>query len=374
MPGVPTISLHDFDARRDEIIQQLMDAATNVGFFALSNHSIPLSDVQSAFSLSREFFALEDETKAKTPLNGKNAGWEKNTQVRPSTGTADQKESMQLQFSRMEGLWPSDEDVPGFRSRAEKFMGQIQALLDHKYTFPTNHTPSQPPRGLKDRPSAAPLFFCLSVKVMECFAEGLGLPLDTFTTGTVSPPGFADSQSTFRLLHYHSTENKIFGPNFWRAGAHADFDVLTMLFQRDGEGGLEVCPGRKVVGDFGMGTEWFPVEARMDQIVCNIGDQLMRWSDDRLKSTYHRVRLPEGSESRGPRYSIAFFNQARTDVVIQGPQKKYPPVTGGEFIAQALARNRMQSAEVAQAAAKLDADRVASEVHFVPTHLQAVTA
>jgi hypothetical protein len=48
--------------------------------------------------------------------------------------------------------------------------------------------------------------------------------------------------------------------------------------------------------------------------------------------------------------------------------------TGGEFIAQALARNRMQSAEVAQAAAKLDADRVASEVHFVPTHLQAVTA
>lgn len=55
----------------------------------------------------------------------------------------------------------------------------------------------------------------------------------------------------------------------------------------------------------------------------------------------------------------------------------YSPLTsqtGGEFIAQALARNRMQSAEIAQAAAKLDADRVASEVHFVPTHLQAVTA
>lgn len=59
------------------------------------------------------------------------------------------------------------------------------------------------------------------------------------------------------------------------------------------------------------------------------------------------------------------------------PQADQPPLTsqtGGEFIAQALARNRMQSAEVAQAAAKLDAERVASEVHFVPTHLQAVTA
>ena len=135
-----------------------------------------------------------------------------------------------------------------------------------------------------------------------------------------------------------------------------------------------------------MGQEWLPVEARQDRIVCNIGDQLMRvsdhshtsprscgligqWSDDRLKSTYHRVRLPEGSESRGPRYSIAFFNQARSDVVIQGPNKKYPPITGGEFIAEAMARNRLASAETARQAALLDAQKVASEIHFVPEHL-----
>ena len=110
---------------------------------------------------------------------------------------------------------------------------------------------------------------------MECFADGLDLPRDTFTTGTVDP-GVGDSQSVLRLLHYHSTEGKNFGPNFWRAGAHADFDILTMLFQRDGESGLELCPGRKVVGDFGMGQTWIPVEARQDRIVCNIGDQLMR--------------------------------------------------------------------------------------------------
>lgn len=49
-----------------------------------------------------------------------------NQQVRPSTGTADQKESMQLQFQRMEGMWPADEDLPGFRAKAEKFMAQVQ--------------------------------------------------------------------------------------------------------------------------------------------------------------------------------------------------------------------------------------------------------
>ncbi|ORY20998.1 hypothetical protein BCR39DRAFT_554336 [Naematelia encephala] len=336
MSAVPTISLKDFDARKEEITQQLMDASINVGFFTLYDHGIPSEDIQAAFDLSREFFALPDEVKAKTPLDGKNAGWERGTQVRPSTGTADQKESIQLQFARMEGLWPSDEDIAGFRTRAEKFMHQVQTL---------------------------------SIKVMECFAVGLGLPIDTFTEGTVDP-GAGDSQSVLRLLHYHSTEGKSFGPNFWRAGAHADFDVLTMLFQRDGEGGLEVCPGRKVVGDFGMGQTWLPVEARQDRIVCNIGDQLMRWSDDRLKSTYHRVRLPEGTESRGPRYSIAFFNQARTNTTIQGPQKKYPEITGGQFIADALARNRMQSAEIARQAAQQPEDKIAREIHFVPQHLQ----
>jgi hypothetical protein len=67
---------------------------------------------------------------------------------------------------------------------------------------------------------------------------------------------------------------------------------------------------------------------------------------------------------------MAFFNQARSDVIIQGPDKKYPPITGGQFIAEAMARNRLQSAEVARAAALLDSAKVASEVHFVPEHLQ----
>lgn len=124
--SIPTISLHDFEARRQVILAELMSAATDVGFFTLSNHGIPAEDIAAAFELSRAFFALDDEVKAKTALNGKNAGWEKNTQVRPSTGTADQKESMQLQFARMDGLWPADEDIEGFQAGASRFMHQVQ--------------------------------------------------------------------------------------------------------------------------------------------------------------------------------------------------------------------------------------------------------
>lgn len=63
---------------------------------------------------------------------------------------------------------------------------------------------------------------------MECFADGLGLPHDIFTDGTVEC-GENDCQNVLRLLHYHATEGKHFGPNFWRAGAHADFDILTIV-------------------------------------------------------------------------------------------------------------------------------------------------
>lgn len=125
--GVPTISLHDFDARRNEIIQELMAASENIGFFTLTNHGISAEAVADAFALSKEFFDLPAEIKAETPLNGKNMGWEQNAQVRPSTGTADQKESLQLQFARMDGMWPSEEAVPGFKERAIKFMNAVQA-------------------------------------------------------------------------------------------------------------------------------------------------------------------------------------------------------------------------------------------------------
>ena len=75
--------------------------------------------------------------------------------------------------------------------------------------------------------------------------------------------------------------------------------------------------------------------------MCNIGDLLMSWSDDRFKSTFHRVKAPTDPEKDyfGPRYSIAFFNQPCVDCEIQGPLRKYPKVTGAEFTKAAMERN-----------------------------------
>lgn len=100
----------------------------------------------------------------------------------------------------------------------------------------------------------------------------------------------------------------------------------------------------------------------------------MSWSDDRFKSTFHRVKAPSDpvADFWGERYSIAFFNQPRGNAVIQGPLKKYPVVTGEQFTRNAMRRNfealekkRMQNAAEEQGlngASGLEAGKVVAEV------------
>jgi isopenicillin N synthase-like dioxygenase len=70
-----------------------------------------------------------------------------------------------------------------------------------------------------------------------------------------------------------------------------------------------------------------------------IGEMLMRWSDDRLQSSFRRLRNPRPEEYHGPRYSLAFFCRADRDVVVQGPQRKYAPITVAGRLAQRVNAN-----------------------------------
>ena len=79
-------------------------------------------------------------------------------------------------------------------------------------------------------------------------------------------------------------------------------------------------------------------------MLVNIGDLMMRWSNDYLKSTSHRVTLPplqdrfEGEERlTRARYSIPYFLTTDPDEVIEtlmvreGEQRKYEPITQREY-------------------------------------------
>ncbi|HCF8324999.1 TPA: isopenicillin N synthase family dioxygenase [Klebsiella variicola] len=293
---VRCIDLSNFAERKNDIAEQLWEAAVEIGFFQVSHHGIPLADIRQAFSMTEAFFDLPDEVKRQYPLAG-NAGWESKAQVRPSTRTPDQKESYQITRPLMAGRWPSDRELPAFKQTMLGFESQCWQL---------------------------------GMKILSCFALKLGFPESFFTTA--HDPLRDTYQSTLRMLHYYATEQSQQG--MWRAGAHTDFDCLTLLFQRPGQGGLQVCPGKDRESQ-----QWTSIEPSEEVITCNIGDMLMRWSDDQLPSNFHRVKNPLPHEYQGPRYSLAFFCQANKDVEILGPQRKYPPISAEDYLQQRIQAN-----------------------------------
>lgn len=97
----------------------------------------------------------------------------------------------------------------------------------------------------------------------------------------------------------------------------------------------------------------------------------MSWSDDRFKSTFHRVKAPcEPDDYYGERYSIAFFNQPCKDAKIQGPLKKYPVVTGEDFTRNAMSRNY----QAIQEKLKKEKELVAKAVEVDATTARTVSA
>ena len=299
---IPRISLADFHTRFDQIADALWHAAARVGFFQLTDHGIDAAQIDEAFAMAERFFALEPEIKARRPLRpGTNSGWEDRAQVRPSTGTTDQKESFQITLPRMAALdlWPTEAELPGFVATMTAFEQANRSV---------------------------------AMQVLSCIADRLGFEREFFAARhDPTAPGY---QSTLRLLHYFPVAEA--DASLWRAGAHTDYDCLTLLHQRAGQHGLQVCPGAAADA-----YEWTSVPPDPGVITCNIGDMLMRWSDDRLRSTLHRVRMPGPTEDLGPRYSLAFFAQADRDAVIQGPAGTYPPITAHDYLQQRIAANAL---------------------------------
>lgn len=296
---VRRIDISNFDERQQEIAEQLWSASVDIGFFQVTNHGIPVQDIRAAFARAEAFFDQPRHTKAQWPLS-RNAGWEHKAQIRPSTRTPDQKESYQVTRPRMTGLWPTEAELPGFQAATLAFERQCWEV---------------------------------GMRLLSCFACKLGFDADFFTRA--HNPGLPTYQSTLRMLHYFAVDPALKDDlGLWRAGAHTDFDCLTLLFQRPGQGGLQVLPGKEAEG-----RQWTSVEPAEGVITCNIGDMLTRWSDDQLPSNFHRVRNPLPHEYQGARYSLAFFCQANEDALIEGPAKKYPPITGAEYLRQRISAN-----------------------------------
>lgn len=309
---IPVVDLSDPDMSIGDLDATLWSAASEIGFFQVVGHGISHQEVDDAFAAAEAFFALPTEVKQRRAMPARsNSGWEFRSQKRPSTGTYDQKETYQITVPRMDrlGLWPSEDEVAGFESTMRSFES-------------ANHA--------------------LAMRILASFARVLGFDDDFFTRR--HDPASSHHQSTLRILHYLPIDASDLLPGEWRAGAHTDYDCITLLHQRPGQRGLQVCSGADAARrDPSTPLGWTDVEPADGTITCNIGDMLTRWSDDRLPSTLHRVRMPRAEEIDGDRldarYSIAYFAQADGDAVIEPPGGTHPPITAADYLQQRIAAN-----------------------------------
>ncbi|MGD1067153.1 MAG: 2-oxoglutarate and iron-dependent oxygenase domain-containing protein [Vulcanimicrobiaceae bacterium] len=298
----PRIPVIDADAlrssRRSDLIafaRQLGSAARTIGFFAVADHGVSSDLISAAFAQSRGFFAQSPAAKNAVGMERSPAyrgyarfGAERLDPDRPG----DAKESFNLGTE----LPPDDPDIlagtPFFGlNQWPELDGFRTTMLDYFAAMRT-----------------------LSLALMRAFALDLGLADEHYFATCFDRP-----LATLRLLRYPPHPGAFDG-TLYGAAPHTDYGILTLLAQDDAAG-LEVRTRE--------GT-WISVEPMPGTLICNIGDALMRWSNDVYVSTPHRVVNASGRE----RHSIAFFADPNPDARIacfpscasETRPAKYPPI------------------------------------------------
>lgn len=308
MSYVPVIDLSQDDATLAPVINQI---CTEVGFFQVVNHGVPGDVETAAWSSLAAFFDLP--LAAKLDLQAQNAGdpygyipvnAESLSQSLGNAAPGDVKESI--------NIGPIDPPT-------HELSGPDEAIV---------YLPNRWPPSMPDLKDVCREYYDemtrLSERIMRLFALALELPGDYFD------PMITHSPSALRAINYPATSTPL-APGQLRAGAHTDYGLLTILHQ-DAVGGLEVVDNT---------GEWAAVPSIPAAYVINIGDLMARWTNDRWRSTMHRVVNPvAGAASAARRQSAPFFYNANWEAEVRclpsclpaGEQPKYETVLAGPHL------------------------------------------
>lgn len=169
----------------------------------------------------------------------------------------------------------------------------------------------------------------LKEDVLSGYAQALGLQ----NNAEFLVEAHSEERNNLRLLHYLPAKPGETGADY-RAGPHTDYGTITLLVQ-DSSGGLQLLD--RVSG------RWIDAPPVEGTVLCNTADLMMRWTNDRLPSTLHRV---VGTNSEDPaaaeqsRYSLIYFVHPNKGVVIEnlmaGEPARYPPVAAQDYLVSRL--------------------------------------
>lgn len=305
--AIPVVDLAQFSGSAQQkaaFVSALGKAYEEVGFVAVKNHGISDATIDGLYKNATAFFSLPRETKKKYEIPGL-AGQRGYTS-----------------FGKEHAKGSTAPDLKEFFQ-----FGQIVDDGDPiKSEYPDNVTVTELPEFNPIFSTAYRSFERSGGLLLKAIAIYLGLDEQYFD------PFIHNGNSILRAIHYPpiTTEPK----SAIRAEQHEDINLITLLIGASADG-LEILSKQ---------DEWVPVTSLPEQIVVNVGDMLQRLTNNRLKSTTHRVVNPAREKWGSSRYSIPFFLHPRSNMSLAclsgciDPKhpKAYPDATAGEYLDERL--------------------------------------
>ena len=311
MSRLPVVSLAD----PVSAVPLVAKACADVGFLTIVDHGIGDDVLDDVWTTATAFFDLPDEVKQTVamPKPGYPYGWapfayETLTASLGRTSPPDLKESF--------AIGPVDAARHAF------------ADADEAFAWSPNLWPVALPSMQPAWERAFRGFAALAARLLSIMARALALPADHFE------PMIDRHTSAMRALNYPPLD-RVPLPGQLRAGAHTDYGTLTILLARPGQPGLQVQR---------PGSTWIAADPVEGGLVVNLGDAMARWTNDRWRSTMHRVVVPSATDAVASgntrRQSIAFFHNANWDARIEcipsclapGERPRYAPIDAGPHL------------------------------------------
>lgn len=306
--AIPVVDLAEFtdlkSTKHDAFVQKLGKAYEEVGFVAVKNHGIPQSLIDDLYQYIKEFFALPVEIKKK---------YEKPELAGQRGYTS---------FGKEHAKGFDVPDLKEFFQYGQTVEGENLSGEDYPPNVNVEDVPQLSPTLLK----AYRAFEKSGRALLSAIALYLGLDKHYFDQYV------HNGNSIIRCIYYppitHEPKSSI------RAEQHEDINLITLLVGASADG-LQVM---------NKAGEWIDAKTAPEMIVVNVGDMLQRLTNNKLKSTTHRVVNPPRELWNTARYSIPFFLHPRSEMSLACiPQtidakhpKAYEDITAGGYLDERL--------------------------------------
>ncbi len=308
MNSIPSVNLKDFlsgdPVRKQKFVDEIGKAYEEIGFVALKGHFLSDILVKDLYTEIKNFFDLPLETKMKYEIEG--LGGQRGYTSFGKENAKGKKEGDLKEF------WHFGQYVENDPELEAEYPKNVEVNELPKFNVVGKETYKMLEKTAK--------------YVLRALALHLGLK-ETYFDEYIK-----NGNSILRPIHYPPITSE--PKNAVRAAAHGDINLITLLMGAQGRG-LQVQNHK---------GEWLDAIAEPDEFMINVGDMLSRHTNNKLKSTIHRVVNPPKELWGTSRYSIPFFMHPISDMkldvldicVDDKHPKQFKDITAGEFLNERL--------------------------------------